>query len=289
MHRGGTYLAVHRPYFDPERLKQISQAQAESAYKLLQQEARAYMNEMALPPHIQEEVLNTPSDKIILLDEKAISTHIWGDLPYRHEWRRAKCSKMSPSQEMQMQRLSDKIMARVRLTPDESQLLSTLSPLQQQQMRCEIQLTVESRKVAYEKFFGTVPSDIASHNFGKWLDGPKYLGRTFEDVGSEEPFEPEEDQLRSSSMKRKATSTAPGATVTDAGGKKRFVSWIVMSREDPSPQFIQQLTATLEGAWGKGYGRNPELTWVTPKFTAKLTYLKEAARPAVALIVELPN
>ncbi len=94
MHRGGTYLAVHRPYFDPIRLKQISQSQAQAAYELLQKEARAYMSEMGLPPHIQEDVLNTPSDNLTFLDEKTIRTHIWGDLPYRHEWRKAKCSKI---------------------------------------------------------------------------------------------------------------------------------------------------------------------------------------------------
>lgn len=291
MHRGGTYLAVHRPYFSPERLKQVSQSEAQGAYDLLQREARAYMNEMGLPPHIQEEVLNTPSDQIRVLDEKTVRTHIWGDLPYRYEWRRAKCAKLTTDQEQQMSFIGGRLLAGKSLSADESDVLKKLSPLRDEQSRCDIALTVESRKAAYEKFFGSAPSDIANHNFGKWLDGPSYLGRTFEEVASEERFEPEKDLMLASYMKRNQTSSAPTAQISDTGGKKRFVTWISMTHENPSPQFVKALKATLEKAWGKAspqksiYSNNAE-GWSKPKFTATLVDRTDSPRPSIGLVVQ---
>ncbi len=286
IHRGGTYLAVHRPYFDPKLFGSLTQDQAKVAMERLLAEARAYMTEMAIPPHLQDEVLSTPSDKIVVLDERQIRTHIWGDLPHRHEWRRARCGRMSPLDSQRLGSLESRLMARERLTSDEHQEISRLQSARGEEWNCEAKLVVDSRRVAYERFFGTVPSDITGHNFSKWLDAPKYLGRSFEDVASEERFEPDRPLLGTSSLVRKETATSPAATVMDMGNKRKLVSWVSIAKEEPSTQFRENVIATLKAAWGSPNGDETNMEWTTAQFRARLTYVTRAARPGLVLVVE---
>jgi hypothetical protein len=42
------------------------------------------MAEMGVPKHVQEDVLGTPSERTLLLDEQTIETFFSGGLPYLH-------------------------------------------------------------------------------------------------------------------------------------------------------------------------------------------------------------
>ena len=88
IHRGGTYLAVHRPYFEKGKFGELSQNDARKAFDALQDSARDYMQEMGVPKHVQEDVLGTPSERALVLDDKTVKTYFWLELPYRHEWKK---------------------------------------------------------------------------------------------------------------------------------------------------------------------------------------------------------
>ena len=108
VHRGGTFLAVHRPYFANEAFGALSEDQAEKAFSALQNSAREYTSEMGVPEHIQEQVLGTPSDKALVLDEKTVKTFFWGDLPYRDEWLKNRCARLSESENTRFQLYSSR-------------------------------------------------------------------------------------------------------------------------------------------------------------------------------------
>ena len=282
VHRGGTYLAVHRPYFDPSRFRNLSQAEAQVAYTQLLSAAKDYMDEMAIPRHVQEEVLNTPSDKAVLLDERTIRTHIWGDLPHRYEWRRAKCAKLTAQQAHRYAQLNLK----PSLDTQERETWRTLNNSATLEQQCEIALIRESREAAYTKFFGIAPSDASGHNFSKWVAAPNYLRRTFEDVASEERFEPDMDWAGMSVLKKKATSTSPATTLMDSKAKKRFVSWVSMFHEAPSHQFLDTLRGKLTSAWGNPIAAGDTWQWNKRNFKATLEYRTSERAPSISLVVE---
>ena len=121
--RRGDYLAVHRPSFPTGAFGRMSQKDAMKAFDALQRTAAEYMDDMGVPKHVQEEVLGTPSDRTLLLDDKTIGTYFSGDLPYRDEWTRNRCSSLTTRE------------------PD-----------------CILTVQNESRLAAYEKYFGVTPS-----------------------------------------------------------------------------------------------------------------------------------
>lgn len=289
VHRGGTYLAVHRPYFNPDQFKNLSQDEAQTTYAKLLEVARSYMNEMAIPIHVQEEVLNTPSDKARLLDEKTIQTHIWGTPAYRHEWMRAKCSTMNPSQVQRKAQLGSRLVTGASLGDRDSFDLRELQNQQDKDDRCEIDLIRESRRAAFTKFFGVPPSDVIKHNFSKWADAQKYLGRTFEDLVSEERFEADPELLGRSGLSKKATSTSPATSVMDEKHKKRFVSWISMTYSGPTEEFMQVLLETLTSAWGKPLSSSNSQRWSSKAFSAELRYETRGPTPAAMLTIEAIN
>lgn len=285
-HRGGTYLVVHRPYYDPKRFGNLSQSDADAAYERLLAEARLYMSEMGLPRQTQEEVLSIPSDKQLVLDERTIRTYIWGDLPSRDEWRRAKCAKMTPSETQRLEAIGSRLIAGQKLSSTDFEDQSRLQPLRDQQSSCEIKLIEESRLLAYERFFGVKPKDSASHNFTKWADAPKYLGRAFEEVSSEERFDPGTPLLGTSILERKATATTPSISLMDIGNKRKIVSWVGITYERPSDQFRQTLQTMLIRSWGSPISDGTSLTWTSKNFRGKLTYDSASKRPALTLVVE---
>jgi transposase InsO family protein len=72
---------------------------------------RDYMLEMGVPKHIQEDVLGTPSDRALILDEKTIKTYFWGGLPYLDEWKKNKCSRLSDQESKRMRIYSSRIIS----------------------------------------------------------------------------------------------------------------------------------------------------------------------------------
>lgn len=287
-HRGGTYLSVHRPYYDRKKFGTLTQNEADAAYANLLEEARSYMSEMGLPKQIQDEVLSTPSDKQLLLDERTIRTYIWGDLPSRDEWRRAKCTPMTANDTQILEAIGSRLVSGQKLTPAESEELSRLQPLSDQQLSCQVKLIEESRLVAYERFFGVKPTDIANHNFAKWADASRYLGRSFDEISSEERFEPGAPMLGISILERKATATSPSISLMDFGNKRKIVSWVGITYERPSEKFRQALQAELTQKWGKPLSDGTAQAWETKNFRGKLTFDSSAKRPSITLVIEPP-
>jgi len=165
VHRGGTYLAVHRPYFDRATFASKSQAEAEKAFNAIQDSARSYMAEMGVPEHIQADVLGTSSDRALLLDEKTVKTYFWGELPYRHEWAKSRCSRLTESEEARARDytarlLSARSASKADLTKDEWADLTVLQKKQDEELNCKVTIDKDRRKKAYDTLFGTKASSV---------------------------------------------------------------------------------------------------------------------------------
>lgn len=148
VHRGGNFLAVHRPSFEQSRFGELSEQDAQKAFDALQAQARVYMSEMGVPTHIQEDVLGTPSDKALILDEKIIKTYFWGDLPSRHEWLIAKCSNLpAPPADSKYYGKPGSLKWRMaQADPSNAKF--------EQERDCLIALVAKSRVSAYVNYFG---------------------------------------------------------------------------------------------------------------------------------------
>ena len=294
VHKGGTFLAVHRPSFASGRFGNLSQEDAKRAFEALQDRAREYMREMGVPQHVQEDVLGTPSDKILVLDEKTVKTYFWGDLPYRHEWIRNKCSRLSDAETARAQNYSSRFL-RARSASDadlsKSELadFNALEKKQEDERNCKIQITKQSRSDAYEKFFHTKPSDFANHNFARWSEATKYLGKKFYELMSEEKFA-EDKFLDQISLKRDATASAPAISLYDAPPTPKVVASVALfSTPRPSEEFIRRVVKSLEDAWGKPSAGNgaTEWQWNQREFLAKLTHEPVSATgPFLQLIID---
>jgi hypothetical protein len=278
-HRGGTFLAVHRPYFENGTLGQLSLSDARKALDDLQQSARAYMTEMGVPVHIQDDVLNTASDRALVLDETTVKTNFWGDLTYIHEWMKDKCLVLSDVERERRESYSRRLVnARSASTTDLSKAewadLDALQKKGDQELKCRASIGNQRRADAYAKYFGEQPKDVVNQNFAKWSDAAKYLGRRYYEITSEEKFD--ETKLGDqSSLERAATATAPMTMLFDSVSTPRAVAHVaVISSPNPSPAFIQGVVNSLEKAWGKESGGNgrTEWRWGGNDFTAILKH-----------------
>lgn len=293
IHRGGTYLAVHRPYFVKGRFGNLSQSDAQKAFDALQDSAHAYMQEMGVPKHIQEEVLGTPSERVLVLDDKTVKTYFWLELPYRHEWKKNRCSKLS---ELENQRIEDyslllsqtRNLTETNLSKAEWNNLSDLHRKRNEEIRCDIEIEKQSRVEAYTRYFGVQPIDSVTQDFSEWSGATKYLGRLFHDLQAEDRFE-EEELAGSYFLNRAATTTTPAISLSNFRTRQKIVSWIGMvSTPSPSPEYTQRLIQSLEIAWGKPSGGSGASKWLWEKreFLAKLTYEPVSAEgPFLSLVI----
>lgn len=291
--KGGTYLAVHRPYFEKGRFGNLPEADAKKAFDTLQASARDYMREMGVPQHIQEEVLGTPSDKILVLDDATVKTYFWGDLPYRHDWLENKCARLSNSERQRSNVYSARLRgARSAASSDLSKAeradLDALQKKEEAERNCRIAINQQGRIEAYGKYFHERPTDFGNQNFSKWSEVTKYLGRYFYELASEEKFE-EDHLLDQTSLKREATATTPALLLFDAPEHPKVVASIaVLSTPYPSQEYIERLIKSLEAAWGKPSAGNGETNWrwTTAKFYAELKKDKAAEGPYVHLRIQ---
>jgi hypothetical protein len=237
-YKGGRFLAVHRPYFAKGEFGKLSEEEAKKAFDALQDSARAYMEEMGVPKHIQEDVLGTPSDRVLILDDKTIRTYFWGGLPYLDEWKKNKCSQ------------------------------------EDEKSKCEIAIDRQNRIAAYEKYFHVKPSDTANYNFSRWSSATNYLGRNYYELMSEERFEEDTGAFDVSFLFRSATANAPSIGLADdPPDRPRVVTSVdLASPPNPSQEFTQKVVATLEAAWGKRSGGDgvSKWQWMSDKFMANL-------------------
>jgi len=162
-HRGGTFLAVHRPYFEKGGLSQLSPPDAHRALDGLQQSVREYMTEMGVPAHIQYEVLNTAPDTVRILNEATIKTNFWGDLIYIREWMQDKCRMLSDSERERdvsyYRRLANADLSETGLSKAEQTDLHGLDKKWGQQLKCEVSIRAQRRADAYAKYFGERPNE----------------------------------------------------------------------------------------------------------------------------------
>ena len=273
---GPTFLAVHRPYFEKGTLAQTSLSAAKQALDRLQQSAREYMTEMGVPAHVQEEVLNTASDRALVLDERTVKTYFWGDLPYIDEWMKDKCRVLSESEKERKENYSQRLVsARSSSNADFSKAerddLDALQKKQDQELECQVSINRQRRAEAYTRYFGEKPNDFANQNFAKWSEAAKYLGKRFYEITSEEKFD--EDEY--GNLERTATATAPEILLFDSELTPRAVAKVsVFSTPNPSPELIQSVVSSLEKAWGKESGGNgkTEWRWTRNGFMAILKY-----------------
>jgi hypothetical protein len=294
IHRGGTYLAVHRPFFGKGKFGELSQADAQKAFDVLQDSARDYMQEMGVPKHIQEDVLGTPSERALVLDDKTVKTYFWLELPYRHEWKRNRCARLSGSETQRAENYSRRLLrARSASDADLSKTewddLTSLQKKQKEELDCAVEVDRQNRITAYERYFGMKPNDYSGHNFATWSDATKYLGRQFYELLGKEQFD-EEKFAGSSFLKRPATANAPAISLSDSRYKPKLVTWIsLVSTPNPSPEFTQRLVKSLESAWGKQSGGNGTTEWLWDKkeFLAKLAHNPVSAEgPFLSLVID---
>jgi hypothetical protein len=284
VHRGGTFLAVHRPHFAKGAFGELSEGQAEKAFTALQNSAREYMGEMGVPQHVQEEVLGTPSDKVLVLDEKTVKTYFWLDLPYRHEWLKNRCTRLSESERTRAQLYSDRLLASrgatdAGLSKEERADLKVLQSKKDAELQCGVAAERQMHVDAYEKYFHQKPSDFGTQNFAKWSEAVKYLGKSYYELMSEEKFQ-EDSFLEQTSLRRDATASAPEILLFDAESKPKVVASVALiSTSNPSAEFIRRLSTTLEGAWGSKSGGNgtSEWRWDGRNFLAILKYEPKSA------------
>lgn len=290
--RGGKFLAVHRPYFEKGRFGELTEEGAKKEFDALQNRARAYMFEMGVPKHIQEDVLGTPSERALILDEKTVETYFFGGLPYRHEWVKNKCSRLSDEETRRKENYSSRIVS-ARNTIDavlsraELEDLAALQKKQKEERDCAGPINEQRRAAAYEKYFRVKPSDYAHHNFSKWSEASKYLGRSLDDILNEEKFEDDKSQTYGAGgrylvrvISRAATANAPMIHLHDSHWKKRVVTSVSLtSPPNPSPEFTQRLVKSLDDAWGKQSGGNGTTEWLWDKkeFSARLVKEPKAA------------
>lgn len=134
------------------------------AFDALQLTATQYMEDMGVPTHVQEDVLGTPSDRTLILDGKTVETYFSGDLPYRDEWIRSRCSRLSPDERGRLEQYSERLLmggpaADARPAERESADLRDLETRHSEERTCAIAVHKESRRTAYEKYFRRRPSD----------------------------------------------------------------------------------------------------------------------------------
>lgn len=163
IHRGGTFLMVHRPYFTKGRFGNLSEVNAKKAFDALQNSARDYMHTMGVPRHIQEDVLGTPSDRGLVLDEKTIKTYFWGTLPHRHEWIKNKCSRLSDEESLRMERYSVRLLKpmsspEANFSMEELTDLQAIRKKQDETLGCTVAIYKQNRIDAYKKYFQVAPS-----------------------------------------------------------------------------------------------------------------------------------
>ena len=237
IHRSGTFLAVHRPYFVQGKFGALSEDEAKKAFDELQSRARAYMEEMGVPKHIQEDVLGTPSDSALILDDKTIKTYFWTELPSRHEWVKNRCDKMTTDEKTRLDSYYQTLLENRASANDKPTDLDTLTKKETDQRNCHVKLIVESRLAAYTKYFRKLPSDTENHDFSKWSEATKYLGKNYDDILSEEKFE-ESKGNEITFLTRDAAANAPFIQLSDTTNRISQ-DFLNAAPEDDMPEAVK--------------------------------------------------
>lgn len=270
VHRGGRFIAVHRPYFAKGKFGELSQENAEKEFNALQQRARDYMKEMSVPAHIQDDVLGTSSDNVLVLDDKTIKTHFWGQIPYIHEWIKNKCSVLSEPERIRLDNYGQKILSGLKIGENEQSDYGVLWEKQEKESECGLEVNRNRRVDAYEKYFGIKPDDTVGYDFSKWTGATKYFGREFYKILGEERFE-ESSLLKMNFLTRDATAHTPFIHLGDLPENSRVVSSVSLgSHPNPSDGFRTELVKHISAKWGDPEIKEGEYLWNHENTTAHL-------------------
>lgn len=291
VHRGGTYLAAHRPYFEKGKFGELSQQDAEKAFNILQDSAKKYMDEMGVPKHIQEDILGTPSDRILIFDDKTQKTYFSREIPYRNEWIKNRCSKLTIQEsgryETYLRRI---ILARNNpsqsLSESERYEFKELEKKSRDESDCAIKVDQESRKNAFEKYFGLKISDSNNSNFSEWIESSRYLGMQLNKILDTEDFE-EEKLGRFHFLKRNAKNGKPGISMSGSPENPGLISMVLLaSTPNPKPEFIDSPVKNLSSKWGKfsTNNQNSEWRWELSTFSAALSLERKPDTTAYAYL-----
>ena len=287
--RGGSYVIVHRPYFERTNYRQLSEAQAQVEFAALQAEAGSYMSEMGVPAQIQEQVLATPSDGRFVLDEATVKTYFWGDLPARHEWLVAKCSRMSHGDRTKLDLLRNRLSRKFGndFKSQEEADLKRLDQLDLQEESCRIPLTESSRIAAFEKYFQVKANVHAEQQFGAWVSAANDLGLEFSDMIEKNGFV-EKSFPDASQLERAATAHSPMVIEFDVPQAVGVVSKIsVFSPTNPSKLYENQLLDTLNKSWGASKSLHGlPMVWQREAFVATLSHQSSAEGESLVLQIE---
>ena len=286
--RGGSYIIVHRPYFERKNFRQLSEAQAQVKFTGLQAEAASYMSEMGVSPQVQDRVLATPSDARFVLDEATVKTYFWGDLPARHEWLVAKCSGMSDRDRARLDLLRNRLSLRSRIdfTKQEDADLKRLDQLDLQEESCRIPLTESSRIAAFENYFHVTAGVHAEQQFGAWVSAANDLGLEYSDLIEKNGFV-EKLFPDASHLERAATAHSPMVMEFDVPQAVGVVAKIsVFSPPNPSELYETQLLDTLNKAWGASKSSHGlPAVWKREAFVATLS--RQGSAEGESLVLQI--
>jgi hypothetical protein len=85
-------IGIHRPKFDASYFSELSPEKADKQYKALQEEAREYLIEMDAPQSLIDQMFDTASDKVQLIEsDKFRKEYLASKAPFFDEWLIAKC------------------------------------------------------------------------------------------------------------------------------------------------------------------------------------------------------
>jgi hypothetical protein len=287
--RGGSYVIVHRPYFERKDFRQLSETQAQIQFAALQAEARSYMSDMGVPPQIQEQILATPSDGRFVLDEATVRTYFSGDLPARHEWLVAKCSRMTHSDRTKLDLLRSRLLRNIgrEFTSQEQADIKRLDQLDLQEESCMSPLIESSRIAAFEKYFKLKANVDATQPYRAWVGAASDLGLDFSDLIEKDGFveKPFPDR---SQLERAATAHSPMVMEFDSPQAVGVVSGIsVFSPPDPSKLYENQLLDALKESWGvPASSHGWPMVWQREAFVATLSRQSLAEGESLVLRID---
>lgn len=284
VHRGGDFMGVHRPYFKKGGFGELPQVSAKSEFEKLQETAKQYMKEMGVPKQVEENLLATPSDDILMLDKQTVTTHFWGHIPYRHEWLENKCTSVTPSEKSILKEYSKKL-RNDHITSEELETWTNIQKKDEADRTCSIAAVRQGLLLAYKAYFGVEAKDADYQNFGFWSRARNYLGRSFYSIQSEGGFQ-KKDKFGGTSFAKDSSSSNPYISLSDSIKTPKTVTRAnLVSRKNPSQTYMDRLVAELDKSWGphKADVSSGNKYWSEGEFFAELKQLEDELGRSISL------
>lgn len=151
VHKNGTMLGLHRPYFAPSFYSTLQPDDASAQYQRLIKDSSEYLKEMGITEEIQKRILASASNDIDFLEPEYVKKYLWGWTPDIEEWMLAKCPRAAPAR--RGRELSQKFAAGTITTKENAELDAILSADRNEQS-CLLEASLQLRKSGYKSAFG---------------------------------------------------------------------------------------------------------------------------------------